>query len=207
MIDFTLSQLVIRACAVLFVSTLHGLALAAAACALGDQGPRHDGRLTLDPLRQLDIVGGVVGLIFSIGWAKWLAIDPRALRHGRLGLLVVVVAGFAAIVLGVLALKLVRPMLLPLLPDTVATTTFVLIQTTMETSLWFALLGLLPIPPLAGGHLVVAALPGWRVRLARVELFLGLVLAMLVASGVAAYVLDPIYQILARLVLGEGTGM
>jgi len=207
LIDFTLSQLVIRACAVLFVSTLHGLALAAAACALGDQGPRHDGRLTLDPLRQIDIIGGVVGLIFSIGWAKWVAIDPRALRHGRLGLLVVVVAGFAAIVLGVLALKLVRPMLLPLLPDTVATTTFVLIQTTMETSLWFALFGLLPIPPLAGGHLIVAALPGWRDRLARIELFLGLVLATLVASGIVMRALDPIYQILARLVLGEGTGM
>jgi Zn-dependent protease len=207
LIDFTLSQLVIRACAVLFVSTLHGLALAAAACALGDQGPRHDGRLTLDPLRQIDLVGGVIGLIFSIGWAKWLAIDPRALRHGRFGLLLVVVAGFVAIVLGVLALKLVRPVLLPLLPDTVATTTFVLIQTTMETGLWFALFGLLPMPPLAGGHLLVAALPGWRDRLARIKLFLGLVLATLVASGIAMRVLDPIYQILAKLILDQGTGM
>jgi Zn-dependent protease len=207
LIDFTLSQLVMRACAVLFVSTLHGFALAVAACALGDQGPRHDGRLTLDPLRQIDLGGGVVGLIFSIGWAKWVAIDPRALRHGRLGLVLVVVAGTAAILLGVLALELVRPVLLPWLPDTVATATFALIQTTMETSLWFALFGLIPIPPLAGGHLLIAALPGWRDRLVRIGLFLGLVLAMLVASGLATRVLDPIYQSLARLVLGEGTGM
>jgi Zn-dependent protease len=207
LIDFTPSQLVIRACAVLFVSTLHGWALAMAAGALGDAGPKHDGRLSIDPLRHVDLLGGAVALIFSIGWAKWVAIDPRALRHGRLGLVLVAVAGFAAIVLGVLALKLVRPVLLPLLPDTVATTTFVLIQTTMETSLWFALFGLLPIPPLAGGHLIVAALPGWRDRLARIELFLGLVLATLVASGIAMRALDPIYQMLARLVLGEGTGM
>jgi Zn-dependent protease len=93
------------------------------------------------------------------------------------------------------------------LPDTVATATFALIQTTMETSLWFALFGLIPIPPLAGGHLLVAALPGWRDRLTRIELFLGLVLATVVASGLATRVLDPIYQFLARLVLGEGTGM
>ena len=196
-----------RACAVLFVSTLHGLALTAAACALGDQGPRHDGRLKIDPLRQVDLIGGVVGLIFSAGWAKWVAIDPRTLRHGRVDLLAIVMAGFVAIVLGASALRLARPLLLPLLPDTAAATTFVLMQTTMEMSLWFALFSLLPLPPLAGGHLLIALLPGLRDRVARIELFLGLILATLVASGVAARVLDPVYQSLARAVLGEGTGM
>jgi Zn-dependent protease len=207
LIDFTLSQLVERACAVLLVSAWQGFALAAAAYALGDQGPRHDGRLTIDPLRQVDFIGGLVGLIFSMGWAKWVAIDPRALRHGRIGLLLVVIAGFVALVLGVLVLRAARPLLLPLLPDTAAATAFVLIQAIMEMGLWFALFGLLPIPPLAGGHLLVAVLPGWRDRLSRIELFLALVLATLAASGMATRALDPAFQLLARLVLGEGTGM
>ncbi len=207
MIDFTLSQLVIRACAVLFVSALHGFALAAAAAWLGDQGPRHDGRFTPDPLRQLDVIGGLCGLVFSIGWISWMPIDAKALRRGRADLALVVAAGFVAIVLGILALRFVRPLLLPLLPDTAATTAFVLLQTTMEISLWFALFGLLPLPPLPGGHLLIAAVPRLRGQLARIDLFLGLVLALLVASGVAARVLGPVYQILARLILGEGTGM
>src|SRR5215470_8680406 len=126
-----------RLCAVLFVSALQGAAMAAAACALGDQRPRHDGRLTLNPLRQVDVLGGLVALVFSIGWARWIAIDPRKLRHGPIDLVLVVLAGLAAILLGVLALQAVRPLLLPLLPDTAAATSFELIRTTIELGVWF----------------------------------------------------------------------
>ena len=207
MIDLTLSQLLMRACAVLLVSTLQGWALAAAAGALGDAGPKHDGRLTIDPLRHLDLLGGAVALIFSIGWPRWVAIDPRQLRHGRFDLLLVVGAGFAAIVLGALGLRFGRPFLLPLLPDTAAATAFALIQTIIELALWSALLGLLPLPPLAGGHLLLAAMPKLRERLPGVQLFLGLILAVLVASGAVTRVLDPAFRLLMSMVLGEDVGM
>jgi Zn-dependent protease len=206
-IDFTLSQLLMRACAVLLVSTLQGWAMAMAAGALGDAGPEHDGRLTIDPLRHVDMLGGAVALIFSIGWARWMAVDPRALRHGRFDLLLVVGAGFAAIVLGVLGLRFVRPLLLPLLPDTAAATAFALIQTIIELGLWFALFGLLPLPPLAGGHLVIAIAPKLRERLPGMQLFLGLILTALVASGAVTGALDPTYRFLMGVVLGEDVGM
>src|ERR1700680_4818150 len=147
-----------RICAVLLISALHCWALAMAAGALGDAGPKHDRRLSVDPLRHVDLLGGAVALIFAIGWGKWVAIDPRALRHGRFDLLLLVGAGFAAIVLGVLGFRVVRPFLLPLLPDTAAATAFALIQTTIELGLWFALLSVLPLPPLTGGHLLIAAM-------------------------------------------------
>jgi Zn-dependent protease len=206
-IDFTLSQLMMRVGAVLLISALHGWALAMAAGALGDAGPKHDGRFSIDPLRHVDLLGGAVALIFSIGWAKWVAIDPRALRHGRFDLLLVVLAGLAAIVLGVLALRFARPFLLPLMPDTAAATTFVLIQTIIEVGLWFALLGWLPLPPLAGGHLLVAVVPKLRERLPGVQLFLGLIVAALVATGVVNRMLDPAFRFLMALVLGEDVGV
>jgi Zn-dependent protease len=206
-IDFTLSQLMMRICAVLLVSTLQGFALTLAAGALGDAGPKHDGRLTIDPLRHVDLLGGAVALIFAVGWGKWVAIDPRALRHGRFDLLLVVAAGFTAIILGVLGLRFARPFLLPLLPDTAAAAAFVLIQTIMELGLWFALFGLLPLPPLAGGHLLVAVLPKLRERLPGIELFLGLILAALVASGVVTRALDPVSRFLTVTVLGQDVGM
>jgi Zn-dependent protease len=206
-IDLTLSQLLMRACAVLVVSSLQGFAIAAAAGALGDAGPRHDGRLSLDPLRQVDPLGGLVGMIFAAGWGRWAAIDPRALRHGRCDLPLVVGAGFAAIVVGVLALRFGRPLLLPLLPDTAAALTFTLMQTIIELGLWFALFSLLPLPPLAGGHLLIAVWPRLRERLAGVQLFLGLILAVLVASGMATRVLDPAYRLLFSLVMGEAAGI
>jgi Zn-dependent protease len=206
-IDFTLSQLVMRICAVLLVSVLQGWAIAMAARVLGDAGPEQDGRLTIDPLRHVDLLGGAVALIFSIGWSRWVVIDPRALRHGRLDLLLVVGAGFAAVVLGVLGLRFARPFLLPLLPDTAAAAAFALIQTIIELGLWFALLGLLPLPPLAGGHLVVAVLPRVRERLPGMALFLGLILAALVATGAVTRLLGAAFRFLSVVVLGEDVGI
>src|SRR3974390_3126979 len=101
-----------RIAAVILLSALQGFATAAAAVALGDAGPRHDGRLGIDPLRHIDLLGGAVALIFAVGWSKWVAVDPRALRSGRLGLVLVAAAGFAALLLGVVVLRLVRPYLL-----------------------------------------------------------------------------------------------
>ncbi|HEY2229557.1 MAG TPA: hypothetical protein VGI22_17840 [Xanthobacteraceae bacterium] len=206
MIDFTLSQLVMRACAALLISALQGFAVAAAAGALGDAGPRHDGRLSIDPLRQVDLTGGAVALVFAVGWARWVAIDARQLRRGRFDLLLVVLAGFAAVVLGVLGLRLARPLLLPLLPDTAAATAFELIRTTIELGLWFALIGLVPVPPLLGGHLLVAVIPKLRDRLPRVQLVLGLIVAGMVATGWVTRALDPAFRLLMGFV-GEDAGM
>jgi Zn-dependent protease len=206
-INFTLSQLLMRTCAVLLISALQGFAIAMAAGALGDAGPKHDGRLTIDPLRQVDLLGGAVALIFAVGWGRWVAIDPQKLRHGRFDLLLVVVAGFAAIVVGVLALRFGRPFLLLLLPDTAAAAAFVLIQTIIELGLWFALLSLLPLPPLSGGHLLVAIMPKLRERLPGLQFFLGLILAALVAIGVVTDALDPAFRFLMSMVLGEDVGM
>jgi Zn-dependent protease len=206
-INFTLSQLLMRLGAVLVVSAVQGFAVAAAAGALGDAGPRHDGRLTIDPLRHVDFIGGAVALIFAVGWARWVAVDPRALRHGRFDLLLVAFAGFAAVVLGVVALRLGRPFLLTLLPDTAAATAFALIQTIIEVGLGSALLGLLPMPPLAGGHVLVALTPKLREQLSGTQLFLGLIAAALVATGAVAGALDPALRVLMVFVLGEDVGM
>jgi Zn-dependent protease len=207
LINFTVSQLLIRGCAVLFASTVQGLALAGAASALGDKSPRHQGRLTINPLQHADVVGGLVGLAFSIGWAKWITIDPRALRQGRASALAVVAAGFAALVLAIWVLRLVRPLILPLLPDTAASTTFVLIDTAMETCLWFALIGLVPVPPLMAGQLLVALVPAWRERDWRIDLGLEIGLGLLVATGIPADMLGPAFAALTPFVLGDRVGM
>ncbi|HLH94120.1 MAG TPA: hypothetical protein VKW08_03290 [Xanthobacteraceae bacterium] len=207
MIDFTLSQLVMRICAVLVVSTLQGWATAAAAVVLGDKGPRHDGRLTIDPFRHVDLLGGAVGLIFAVGWSKWVVVDPRGLRAGRIGLLLVVAASFAALLLGILVLRLMRPYILPLLHDTAAATVFQLIQTIIEMAVSFAILGLLPLPPLPGGQLLIGLLPGWSGWLARMQLLFGAGIAALIATGAAGGLLDPAVRSLMIVILGEDVGM
>jgi Zn-dependent protease len=203
LIDFSLQQLVLRLCALLFIVGVHGLAVAGTAVALGDPGPRQDGRLTFNPFAHLDILGGISGVLFSVGWIRPISIDPAELRYGRAGLVLIVVAGAAATLLSALALRLARPMVLPLLPDTASTVVFAFIETAGQLSLWFALSNLLPVPCLTGGHLVAAIMPQWRNVFWWSRPFAAVLLAILAATGLVTGLLAPAYGILAGPILGE----
>jgi Zn-dependent protease len=203
LIDLSLQQLVLRFIAYVFIAAVHGFAVAAIAVALGDPGPRYDGRLRLNPAAHLDIIGTASGLLFSAGWIRPIAIDPAALRVGRIGSIFVVIAAAAATLLGAVALWLLRPLILPLLPDTASTTAFALIETIGELSLWFALFNVLPLPPLTGAHLIAAVMPKWRDRLRKSQPYAAVGLAILAATGVFTSLLAAPYRILAALVLGE----
>jgi Zn-dependent protease len=201
--DLTLQQLALRLVAFVFVATVHGAAVAAMAVAMGDHGPRHDGRLSVNPMSHLDLVGTVSAILFPVGWIKPVAIDPFALRTGRIGLVIVVAAGAAATVVSAMALGLARPFILPLLPDTASTTAFALIDFVMALSAWFALVNILPLPPLTGAHLLAVAAPAYGKVLTRIAPYAGLVLAVAAWSGIVTTVLSPAYQIFAPVIAGR----
>lgn len=202
MSDLTLQQLVLRLIAYVFIAAVHGLAVAAAAVAMGDQGPRYDGRLRVNPLAHLDIIGTASGVLFSVGWITPIAIDPFELRPGRIGSALVVAAGAAATVVSAIALRLVRPFLLPLLPDTASATAFALIEIIGELSAWFALANILPLPPLTGAHLLTVAAPTYHKVVTKIAPYAGVAIALVAATGMFARILGPPYRILAGLVLG-----
>lgn len=196
--DLTLQQLVLRLIAYVFIAAVHGFAVAAAAVAMGDRGPRYDGRLRLNPLAHLDIIGTASGVLFSIGWIRPVAIDPFELRLGRIGLAIVVASGAAATMIGAVALRLGRPLLLPLLPDTSSATVFALIEIIGELSAWFALINILPMPPLTGAHLLAVAAPKYGKVISKIAPYSRVVLALVAATGVFTKVLGPAYRILAH---------
>jgi Zn-dependent protease len=200
--DLTLQQLVLHLIAYGFIAAVHGLAVSGAAVAMGDQGPRYDGRLRVNPIAHLDIIGTASGVLFSIGWIRPIAIDPFELRFGRIGLAIVVAAGAAATLVSAMALRLVRPFLLPLLPDTASATTFALIEVIGELSAWFGLANILPLPPLTGAHLLAVAAPAYHKVIAKIAPYAGVAIALVAATGVFAKMLGPGWRILAGLVLG-----
>jgi Zn-dependent protease len=201
--DLTLNQLVLRLIAMVFIAGLHGVAVAGAAVALGDPGPRYDRRLRVNPLAHLDLLGTLAGVLFTVGWIRPLAIDPTLLRGGRLGLVLVVIAGAGATLAGAVALRLLRPLLLPLLSDSAAQSAFALIAVIGELSVWFALVNVLPLPCLTGGHLLVALLPRWRDVLQRSQLYVGILLTTLAATGHVTATLEGTYRTLSKIILGE----
>jgi Zn-dependent protease len=203
--DLTLQLLVLRLVAYVFIAAVHGITVTAVAVALGDQGPRYDGRRSINPLAHLDVIGTASGVLFSVGWIKPVAIDPFALRLGRIGLAIVVAAGFAATLVSAMALRLARPFILPLLPDTSSATVFAVIEITGELSVWFALVNLLPLPPLTGSHLLDIIAPAYGKVIARIAPYAGLALAVVAASGIVTNVLRPVYRVLATLILGAAS--
>jgi Zn-dependent protease len=199
--DLTPQQLILRFCALLFIAAVHGVTVAGAAVALGDAGPRHDGRLSLNPFAHLDILGGISAVLFSVGWIKPIAIDPAALRIGRIGLVVIVVVAAIEVLVFAVALQFGRPLLLPSLSDTPSTLTFGLIETIGQLSIWFALINLLPVPPLTGSHLLTAIMPAAGEFTRRYHIYFALALTALAATGIVTRVLEPVYRIVAEIIL------
>ena len=201
MADFTLQQIVLRFCAMVLIVGLHGAVVAATACALGDPGPRYDERLRLSPLAHIDLLGFASGVLFSIGWIKPVAIDPAALRIGRIGLVVIVATAAIAVLAIAVALQLLRPLLLPFLGDTPSTLAFGLIETIGQLGIWFALINLFPAPPLTGSHLLTALVPAAGEFMRRYHIYFVLGLTALAATGIITRTLEPVYRMVAEIIL------
>jgi len=201
--DLSLQQLLIRAGACVIVIAVHGFAVAAIARALGDRGPQFDGRLTLNPFGHLDVIGAATMVLFQLGWIRPIAIDPAQLRFGRAGLLVCV-GGSLAATLGIVVLLLgLRIPVLSFMPAAVAPTAIATLNAAVEMGAWFAAFNLLPLPPLTGAHILVAARPGLAPLLMHYRVYAGVALAALIFSGVAQPVVKPIRDAIAYLLPGS----
>lgn len=197
--DLTLSLAAMRLFAGLIIVTVQGAMIAGVAVLLGDKGPRHDGRLTLLPFGHVDLLGLASLILGGFGWSKPVAVETGQLRVGRWGQVIVALAGvLVLVVLAWLLLLLVVPAL-TLLPQTAALTVAAFLRVAARLCVWMALFTLLPLPPLAGAHLLEAA--GIRLP-ASVGLWIGVALAVLSILGITRTVLAPVYDIIAPLVLG-----
>lgn len=130
---------------------------------LGDPTARYAGRLTLNPIPHIDMVGSIIvpglallsGSPFLLGWAKPVPINPYNLRWGTWGEALTAFAGPATnILIAVAAGLLVRFGVLPA-SEAVVSLIFILIIANIS----LAILNLLPIPPLDGSKIVAALLP------------------------------------------------
>jgi Zn-dependent protease len=201
--DLTLQHVVLRIGAVLLIAAVYGSAIAATACAMGDQGPRHDDRLSLNPVRHVDPIGGLLTVLFTIGWIRPVAVDPDRFRFGRAGLLVVVASGSSATIALAALLRLMRPYVLNILPDTAAMTLYVFVDTVERLCVSFTVFNLLPLPPLTGQLLLVALLPRTRQALGHIQPYLAVLFAVLIATSIVTRLLAPADAAIGRMLFGD----
>lgn len=79
--------------AALIAIMMHELAHGYVSYLLGDPTPKRQGRLSLNPAKHLDAVGTLCLILFRVGWAKPVVINPDYYKNKRLGMFLVALAG------------------------------------------------------------------------------------------------------------------
>ncbi len=144
----------------IFSIVIHELAHGYAALYYGDTTARDEGRLTLNPLKHIDLFGSIIlplllfmtGSPYMVGWAKPVPYNPRNLRDERKGTLLVAVAGIIAnlsiVAIFTLLIRFGGSLLSPQMLQMSALIILV--------NLVLALFNLLPVPPLDGSKIIAS---------------------------------------------------
>ncbi len=213
MLGIPLAQIVARVVVLVIAFTVHEFAHAWTADRFGDDTPRANGRLTLNPLAHLDPIGSLLLLIGGFGWAKPVPVNPYALgRSSPLALMWVSLAGpFSNFLMAVLAA-------IPLRMEWVQysgysqgalPTLFELLFYFILINLGLMLFNLLPIAPLDGSKIAVAVLPeSWGQVVERVSAYGPIILMAVLFIGprigldVIGWIIDPVMDNLVSLLIG-----
>ncbi len=146
-------QILLSLPAVFLAMSFHEFAHALVAYRMGDDTPRKQGRLTLDPLVHIDWMGLIMFAVFGFGWAKPVQVNPSNFKNKQYGGILVSLAGPAANIILAMLSTILYFILVNLLPDP-RSVLMNIVYFMIYLNIVFALLNLIPIPPFDGYHVV-----------------------------------------------------
>jgi Zn-dependent protease len=158
-----LFQFLVRALVLFTAMPVHECAHGLVATRLGDETPRLQGRLTLNPLAHLDLTGSILLFLTGFGWAKPVQVDMRNFSSPRRDMALTSLAGPVSNLL----MAFVVLVVLKTLPVFIAfeemsgavITLFEILSIVISINLSLAVFNLLPVPPLDGSKIFGAILP------------------------------------------------
>ncbi len=197
-------NLILTVPGVLIALTFHEYAHAWAADKLGDETPKVQGRLNLNPLSHIDPVGFVFLIVAGFGWGKPVQIDPRNF-NGKYSIskaeAIVSAAGpimnfiLAFVFLIIYYLLFVVTDALTGLSTMWQQVVFAVITYTVSINIGLGVFNLIPLPPLDGSKILMHFLPykgkEWFYR--NQQIFY-IVFLILFVTGLSSVILTPIFN-------------
>ena len=209
MFDPDLRRIVLVLPAVLVGFTVHEFSHALVAVRLGDSTPRDQGRLTLNPISHIELIGLLMILLVGFGWAKPVQINPDNFKNPRNDEILVSLAGpFSNLLFGI-AFAVTLKLLFTLAPQIFyagefGPVLFQILSYFVWINLLLAVFNLFPIPPLDGSHILLSLIPDKfsRFKLGYTHYGRFILIALILLGSFTGYDLLPIGFLTSRLYAG-----
>lgn len=189
-----LSDILVNLVAIAIALSVHEFGHAFSAYLLGDNTAKAYGRLTLNPAKHVDPIGLITLLIFHIGWAKPVPVNPNNFKNYKWGNVIVSLSGaIGNIITAIIALIIAK--------NSHMYAIYTIASTTAAYNIAFAAFNLIPIPPLDGWGVVSAFIPlKWSEFVYKYESYGQIILLLAIFTGVYTIIYSPIYTAIVSIV-------
>lgn len=131
----------------------------------GDPTARNLGRITLNPLKHFDIMGFICMVLFRVGWAKPVPVNPRYYKNPRRGMAITAAAGPVSNIImafiGVIGYELVGLISFREMNTAyyICVTIYMFFQVFASLNVFLAIFNLIPVPPFDGSRIAYIFMP------------------------------------------------
>lgn len=183
----------------------------------GDPTARMLGRLTLNPLKHIDVFGTLMIFFVGIGWAKPVPVVYENLRNPKRDMIWVAAAGpITNIILATVSAFLLRGVVTFADPASPGSPLAMLIEPvvlmlafSVYINLLLAIFNMIPVPPLDGGRVLTGLLPYRQaVALSRIEPYgMIIIIALVFFTNIFSYIVSPFLKFGVQLLAGSQSGL
>ncbi len=184
---------------ILLTMPIHEFAHGFIATRLGDPTPHYQGRLTLNPFAHIDYVGALCIILFGVGWAKPVSVNPRNFKNAKFGMALTALAGPVANILMATASLLLGNVVIAFLPAGFSGYIYSFFSLVASTNIFLAVFNLIPVPPFDGSRILFAVLPDkYYFKVMQYERIIMFALLLIIATDV----LDAPLQVVSSFIYG-----
>jgi Zn-dependent protease len=200
----------------LLAITCHEVSHGYMAWRFGDPTARMLGRLTLNPLKHLDLIGTLMIFFVGIGWAKPVPVVTENLHNPKKNMIWIAAAGpITNLILATFSALLLRAVVAFGNPASLSPVAFIIeplvlmLAFSVYINLLLSIFNMIPVPPLDGGRVLVGLLP-YRQSAAwsRLEPYGMLIIIVLIFfTNLFSYVVSPVLNAAVHVLAGPQSGL